>query len=199
MAAPRDHRARALVPRQVNKVITDIKNLKDGDDLHNWSASSRKELTSAIKPFQVGTDTKSLVHVPNLALIVASPVVRAYFTTKPDATTANSVHADISKKAMKQIATWLKHYVKHFEAHYAINVDHYDPNAQEIIDVINYTRGDEDTMLEALADRLSYLCRYHKVPEAVEMAYAKLLVDEKFIRLLAAVKDIAVKEMLEYE
>lgn len=76
MAEIWNHRAAARAPRgyvaslspegQVDKVISDIKNLKDGGDLYNWSASSRRELTSAIKiPFQIGTDTKSIVYIPS--------------------------------------------------------------------------------------------------------------------------------------
>lgn len=88
-------------------------------------------------------------------------------------------------------------YVKYFDEYYAINVGYYDPNAQEIIDVVDYTREDNYGLLVALANRLSYICRYYKVSESVETAYAELLVGEKFGRLLAAVNEKEVKVMVE--
>jgi hypothetical protein len=55
----------SLTPEgKVIKVINDIKNLKEGDNLCNWSTSAQKGLTSSISThFWIGDNTASLVYV----------------------------------------------------------------------------------------------------------------------------------------
>jgi hypothetical protein len=227
--APRGYVA-ALTPEgQVNKVIADVNNFKAGADLYSWSPSARKELMPALKiPLQVGPDASSRVYVPKLALIVASPVVRAYFEQKPDAVTAKFVDANISLEAVKEIAKWLKDiclepevhgvempeniedmlklrltahtlrmdkYVEHFDYYYVEDVEYRVPDLREIATVVDNTRKDDDHILVALANRLSYLVRYHKISIAMENDIAKLLAEEKYGRLLAAVDENKVKAL----
>ena len=234
----RNRRARAqphgfvasLTPEgQINKVIADMNNLKDGHDLCKWSASARKELTPFLTiTFQVGDRPAPYVRVPKLALIVASPVVRAHFVKNPTSTKAKFTYADVSLEAVHNIAKWLKdvcmvpqfpeipvpndtydalklrltantlgmeRYVGHIDACYIDGVANRVPSLQEITQVVDNTRGEDDAILIALANRLSYLCRYHKVSKAEEIAYAELLADEKYGRLLAAVVEDEVKKM----
>ncbi|KAF2824848.1 hypothetical protein CC86DRAFT_395258 [Ophiobolus disseminans] len=95
-AQPRGYIA-ALSPKgQVNKIMGDMKNYKGGDKLRAWSASARKELTSTL--------TVNL----QLALLVASPVIRDYFVQKPTSVTAKFTHVDASLNAVHKIAQWLK-------------------------------------------------------------------------------------------
>lgn len=225
--APRGYVA-ALTPEgQVNKVITDIKNLKDGDDLRCWSASARKELSPFLTiPLQVGPDETSRVYMPKQALLAASPVVRNYFQQNPTLTTAKFTHKDIFTVAMKRIAKWLKavcleadfpelnmpedlkefmelrltahtlgmeRYVEHFDYYYIDDIDCQRPSLAEIVIVVDYTRKDDDPILVALANRLGYLCKHHKIPKADEEDIVKLLVDPHYSRLLATAKGLAKK------
>ncbi|KAH3957500.1 hypothetical protein HBH51_225000 [Parastagonospora nodorum] len=205
--APRGYVAELTPEGQVNKVIADIKNLKDGDDFRSWSASARKELTpSLVIPLQVGPDETSRVYIPKQALL---------FT-----------HKDIYMGAMKDIAKWLKaacleahfpelimpedikefmelrltahtlgmeRYVEHFDYYYIDDIDCQRPSLAEIMLIVDYTRKDDDPILVALANRLGYLCKHHKIPKADEEAIVKLLLDPHYGRLLAAVKAIAKK------
>jgi hypothetical protein len=108
-AQPRGFVAGLTPEGQVNKVVADMNNLKDGYDLRNWSASARKELTPALTvKLLVGKVPATEVHVPKLALIVASPVVRAHFVKNPAEMQAKFIHADVSLDAVQQISEWLK-------------------------------------------------------------------------------------------
>ncbi|EAT77909.1 hypothetical protein HBI56_191920 [Parastagonospora nodorum] len=225
--APRGYVAELTPEGQVNKVIADIKNLKDGDDFRSWSASARKELTpSLVIPLQVGPDETSRVYIPKQALLVASPVARNYFQQNSTLTTAKFTHKDIYMGAMKDIAKWLKaacleahfpelimpedikefmelrltahtlgmeRYVEHFDYYYIDDIDCQRPSLAEIMLIVDYTRKDDDPILVALANRLGYLCKHHKIPKADEEAIVKLLLDPHYGRLLAAVKAIAKK------
>lgn len=206
--APHGYVAGLSPEGQVNKVVADINNFKNGDDLSSWSASARKELTPALMvPLQVGSDASSCFYVPKLALIVASPVARAYFQQKPDATTAKFVHADISLEVMKDIAKWLKvaclkpeipemempenvkdtmklrltaqtlsidKYVKRFDYYNSEDIEYRVPDTHEITAVVDHTRKDDDPILVALANRLSY----HKISHSLESDIAKPLTDK---------------------
>jgi hypothetical protein len=73
------------------------------------------------------------------------------------------------------------------------------PQILEIKLVVKFTRDDMivDPMMEALANRLAFLVTYHRVDEETEIAYAKLLAEERFGRLLNAAKGHKVKEIAE--
>jgi hypothetical protein len=84
----------------------------------------------------------------------------------------------------------------HFDACYADALEDRVPTLREIDVVLENTGKKEDGILVALANRLSYLCRYHKVEEE-EKAFAKILAQKKYATLLAAVDDTEVEAMAE--
>lgn len=108
-AQPRGFIATLSPESQVNHILADLKNYKDGDNLRAWSASAREELTPVlIVHLLVGGGPNSDVHVPKLALLVALPVIRNYFVKNPNAVKAKFVHKDIAFTSMRLIANWLK-------------------------------------------------------------------------------------------
>ncbi|KAF1842954.1 uncharacterized protein K460DRAFT_289014 [Cucurbitaria berberidis CBS 394.84] len=82
-------------------------------------------------------------------------------------------------------------YVGHIEERYISGVEHRVPSLVEIATVTNNTREEyeNDPIVVALANRLSYLCRHHKVSQEVQISYANLLAEEKFDRILRAVQE----------
>jgi hypothetical protein len=80
-------------------------------------------------------------------------------------------------------------YVAHFTERYINGLGARYPGINEIKLVVKLTRDrfETDPMLEALANCLSFLVVYHEVDEDTEMAYANLLADKRFDRLLNAV------------
>jgi hypothetical protein len=88
-------------------------------------------------------------------------------------------------------------YVAHFTERYIIGLGARYPGINEIKLVVKLTRDRFviDPMLEALANCLSFLATYHEVDEETEIAYANLLPDEKFDRLLNAVNGNKVKDI----
>jgi hypothetical protein len=220
---PRGFVATLTPEGQINKIVVDMKNLKDGHDLHNWSFSARKELTPTLTvALQIGSDETARVYVPKLALVATSPVVRGYLLHNPTAFTAKFVHSDISRQAVEVIAQWLREisyqaefaelpmpedlkdfmkvrltaytlgiglYTKHFDDCYAHGIEDRAPDLQEITTIVDNIRDGRDAILGALANQLSYLCRFHKVSEEREIAYANLLKEDKYDILLKAVDE----------
>ncbi|KAF2032373.1 hypothetical protein EK21DRAFT_87236 [Setomelanomma holmii] len=73
------------------------------------SFCARKELTQALTiSLVIGKEPAMVVHVPKLALIVASPVVRAHFAKNPTEPQAKFTHPDVSLESVRQIAKWLR-------------------------------------------------------------------------------------------
>jgi hypothetical protein len=228
---PRGFVATLTSKGQINKVVADITNLKDGHDLHNWSFSARKELTPTLTiDLQVGADENARVYVPKLALVATSPVVRNYLLSNPTAFIAKFIHPDISSQAVEVIAQWLREisyqtkfpelpmpkklkefmelrltaytlgmelYTKHFDDYYAYDIEDRAPDLEEIITIVDNIRDHKDTVLGALANQLSYLCRFHKVSEERAFAYANLLKEDKYDVLLEAVDEQNIKAKVE--
>jgi hypothetical protein len=88
-------------------------------------------------------------------------------------------------------------YTKHFDYYYANDVECRAPDLEEITTIVDHTRDGKDALLGALANQLSYLCRFHKVSEEREFAYANLLKEEKYDILLEAVDEKEVKAKAE--
>ncbi|CAO2653263.1 Nn.00g026740.m01.CDS01 [Neocucurbitaria sp. VM-36] len=84
----------------------------------------------------------------------------------------------------------MQQYVHHIQEHYVRGVQSRIPSLVEITIVIDNTRAkyENDPVVVGLANRLDYLRRHHKVSPEEEMAFAKLLADEKFDRLVAKVQ-----------
>jgi hypothetical protein len=91
-------------------------------------------------------------------------------------------------------------YVVHITERYICGLGIRVPGVQEIKLVVKLTRDDfvTDPMMEALANCLAFLVTYHKVSEEQEVAYAQLLAEDKFGRLLDPVKGHKVKEIAEH-
>jgi hypothetical protein len=86
-------------------------------------------------------------------------------------------------------------YVEHFDYYYREDVEYRVPDVCEIAAVVDNTRKDNDPILVALANRFSYLVRYHKISIALENGIAQLLAEKKYALLLAAVDEDKVKAM----
>jgi hypothetical protein len=210
-----------------------MEKLKDGKNLRAWSASARKELTPAVTvTLVVGSGATSNVYVPKLAFMVASPVIRSYFSEKPSAVKAKFVNAKVSLDAVHRIAKWLKdvclerdfpelpvpddleealklrltayalgmeRYTGHFDACYIDAIEDRVPPLKELDIVIENMCKKDDVVLAALANRLGYLCRYHKISQEKEVAFANHLAKDKYNPLLAAVSDEEIEAMAERE
>jgi hypothetical protein len=92
----------------------------------------------------------------------------------------------------------MNHYVEQIEARYIEGVANRVPTLQEVTLVVDNMRKVDDTLLIALANQLSYPCRYHQVSEAQELSYANLLSGEKYDRLLVAVREDKVIAMAKH-
>ncbi|KAH7070666.1 hypothetical protein BKA63DRAFT_579358 [Paraphoma chrysanthemicola] len=217
-AQPRGFVAGLTPEGHINKIVADMNNLKGGYDIRNWSLSERKELTPALTvKLLIGKDPNTEVYVPKLALILASPVVRAHFVKNPAEVQAKFTHPDVSLEPVEQISKWLKgachqsdflelpvpqnldaalklrltahtlsmeRYVEHMDAKYLAGIKERVPTLQEISEVVDNTRKNDDPIMVALANQLSFLCRYHKISESKEIEYTNFLAEDKYACLL---------------
>ncbi|KAF1834392.1 hypothetical protein BDW02DRAFT_639333 [Decorospora gaudefroyi] len=81
-------------------------------------------------------------------------------------------------------------YITHVTESYICGLGLRIPPPSELVTVVAFTRdrGVTDPALEALANRVAYLCTFHEVDADTESAYGEVLGDERFGRLLGAVK-----------
>ncbi|KAH8701288.1 hypothetical protein GQ44DRAFT_753526 [Phaeosphaeriaceae sp. PMI808] len=151
---------------------------------------------SVVIPLYVGL---GVAVVPKLALIVVSPVTRAYFLANPTATKAKFTHQDVSLRCVRLIGEWLKDlrltahtlgmhaFVKNLEQQCISALIGAVPNILHIEVVLKNARGQDDVVLVKLADHVASLYQGEKLNQAEEELYSKSLKDMKFERLWAAV------------
>jgi len=107
---------------------------------------------------------------------------------------------DALKLRLTAYTLGMERYTGHFDACYIDGVEDHVPDLIEIAQVVDNTRKKDDPVLVALANRLSYLMRYHKVSSEEEVAYAMLFKsDKKYKRLLEAVVEEGVQAMVARE
>jgi hypothetical protein len=77
------------------------------------------------------------------------------------------------------------------------NIGGRDPDLEEITTIVDNTRDDKDAVFGALANQLSYVCRFHKVSDERAFAYANPLKEDKYDVLLEAVDEQNIKAKAE--
>jgi hypothetical protein len=100
---------------------------------------------------------------------------------------------DFWKLRLTAYTLGMEQYTDHFDNYYANDVEYRAPDLEEIAAVVENTRDSKDAILGALANQISYLCRYNKVSEARKAAYTNLMVEANYSLLLAAVDEKEVK------
>ncbi|KAI4655158.1 uncharacterized protein J4E79_008223 [Alternaria viburni] len=216
---------------QVNKVLTDMANLKGGNHLRNWSASARKELAPNITIKVEVLDpngNKVNVNMPKLAFFAASSAFRQHLEANPDDTWVKFCHKDVSLNSMRTIVKWLRaictdqqytdipipkdvkkglelrlaaqvlgmtQYTSQIIKDYICGLIYRPVEAHELVLVAEITRKEtvEDPIVDALANYVAYLCRYHLVSRDIEDQYLTVLAGGKCAKLLDAVKDHKVR------
>lgn len=91
----------------------------------------------------------------------------------------------------------MEQYTGLFDACYIDAIEERVPSLQEIDVVLDNTRKKDDVVLAALANRLMYLVRYHKLSPEMQKAFENVLALDKYEALRAAVNDEEVKAMAE--
>jgi hypothetical protein len=79
-------------------------------------------------------------------------------------------------------------YIQEVEERYIHGLQSRFPEPDEVTIIIENTHWGDDPVVVALAQRMSFLCKYHKVTWEMEVRYANLLANDKYKRLLGAVK-----------
>lgn len=112
------------------------------------------------------------------------------------------VPTDLGEALKLRLTAWklgMDRYVEHIEERYVKGIADRVATLNEIRLVVDNTRAKytNDAVVVALANRLNYLCLYEKVPPGKVRAIERLLAEEKFDRLRAAVQEDQVAAMAE--
>jgi hypothetical protein len=89
-------------------------------------------------------------------------------------------------------------YVQEIEERYIYGLQSRFPEPDKVTIIIENTRSSDDPAVVALAHCLSFLCKYHKVAWETEVKNANPLANDKYKRLIGAVKVDLVEEKRTY-
>lgn len=82
----------------------------------------------------------------------------------------------------------MERYTSTIDKRYIGSLVQYVPSVEEIDLVLELTRKDDDELVVALANRVSFLRRYRKITPEEEYAYAQSLTKPAYQRLMKAIQ-----------